>query len=565
MAIPRVPGLAGRGNRLIFAVTMAWSVALGTRSARAQDQAPPPDPTPVEAGAGAPGGQGSDQGAEADASGGQVLTQGPVHEAFAAPVVHDPQPATTVPKQPPDPIQELPPDQKPSGQNIQWIPGYWAWDVTRNDYLWVSGVWREPPPGSQWVPGYWHNVDGGYQWVPGAWMPASAAPADAGAQASPQSQATYMPPPPRSLEAGPNTPQPGPNVSWTPGYWTWNGGAYAWRPGFWAAVQPNWIWMPPHYVWTPSGYLFVPGYWDLPVANRGLMFAPVYYPQPVYAQAGFAFTPSISIVGSAVTANLFVQPSANVYLFGNYYAQTNVSLGIVPWFSFSFSTGRPAYYDPLFSYYAVVNVRQNPQWIVQVRRAYVMRIQNVALRPPVTYAEQVRVMRNVTITRDITVVDHRSMAMPLHELARDPIAGRNLRMVRVSEAERQQIRRQVAAVHQMREQRAHQEREAARGGLANQPRKMSLPHSPIASHPTARPADHPGGHPAAHGGAEGARATVAHRDAEARGRSESGTAEARRSMPEGRAGGKAARPAARQPAQRGRARPAEEREPERRP
>ncbi len=90
-----------------------------------------------------------------------------MHEAFAAPVVHDPQAASVVPKQPPDPIQELPPDQKPSGQNIQWIPGYWAWDVTRNDYLWVSGVWREPPPGSQWVPGYWHNVDGGFQWVPG--------------------------------------------------------------------------------------------------------------------------------------------------------------------------------------------------------------------------------------------------------------------------------------------------------------------------------------------------------------------------------------------------------------
>ncbi len=390
-----------------------------------------------------------------------MLTQGPVHEAFAAPVVHDPQAATTVPKQPPDPIQELPPDQKPSGQNIQWIPGYWAWDVTRNDYLWISGVWREPPPGSQWVPGYWHDVDGGFQWVPGAWMPASAAPADAGAQASPQSQATYMPPPPRSLEAGPNTPQPGPNVAWTPGYWSWQGGGYAWRPGFWAAVQPNWIWIPPHYAWTPGGYLFVPGYWDLPVANRGLMFAPVYYPQPVYAQAGFAFTPSISIVGSAVTANLFVQPSANVYLFGNYYAQTNVSLGIVPWFSFSFSTGRPAYYDPLFSYYAVVNIRQNPQWIVQVRRAYAMRMHNVALRPPVTYAEQVRVMRNVTITRNITVVNHRSMAMPLRELRADPIAGRNLRMVRVGEAERQQIRRQVAAVHQMREQRAPS---GARGG-----------------------------------------------------------------------------------------------------
>jgi hypothetical protein len=581
---------------MVFAVTMTWSVVMGTWSARAQDQGPPPDPTPVEAGAGAQGAGPPGQGAEADASGGQVLTQGPVHEAFAAPVVHDPQAGSAVPKQPPDPIQEMPPDQKPSGQNIQWIPGYWAWDVTRNDYLWVSGVWREPPPGTQWVPGYWNGVDGGYQWVPGSWMPAGAGQAQGSGQVPPQAQATYMPPPPRSLEAGPNTPQPGPNVAWTPGYWSWQGGGYAWRPGFWAAVQPGWIWIPPHYAWTPSGYLFVPGYWDLPVANRGLMFAPVYYPQPVYVQPGFVFTPSISIVGSAVTANLFVQASTNQYLFGNYYAQTNVSLGIVPWFSFSFSTGRPAYYDPLFSYYAVVNVQQNPQWIVQVRQAYVLRRENVALRPPVTYAEQVRVMRNVTITRDITVVDHRNMAMPLHQLAADPIAGRNLRMVRVSEAERQQVRRQVAALHQVREQRLHQEREAARGGLANRPRTMNLPHSPIAAHPAAHAAGHPGGHPAAHAaghpgghpaahaGAEGARAAVAHREfatregeaarsAEARNRAEPArAAEAHRAMPEGRAAGAtagrppAARPGTRPvPAMRGRARPGEERETERRP
>ena len=61
----------------------------------------------------------------------------------------------------------MPPDQKPAGQNIQWIPGYWSWDVSRGDFIWISGIWREPPPNNQWVPGYWHQVDGGYQWVSG--------------------------------------------------------------------------------------------------------------------------------------------------------------------------------------------------------------------------------------------------------------------------------------------------------------------------------------------------------------------------------------------------------------
>ena len=381
----------------------------------------------------------------------------------------------------------MPPDQKPAGQNIQWIPGYWSWDVSRGDYLWVSGIWREPPPNNQWVPGYWHQVQDGFQWVPGTWIPVSTG------QGS--SQPSYLPQPPQSLEAGPNTPHPSANVSWTPGYWSWQGANYAWRPGFWAAVQPNWIWIPAHYVWTPSGHLFVPGYWDLPVANRGLMFAPVYYPAPVYAQPSFVFTPSISIVGSAVTANLFVQPATNQYLFGDFYAQNFVSVGITPWFSFTFATGRPAYYDPLFSYYAVINVQQNPRWVTQIRETYVLRRDNVAMRPPHTFVEQTRLIeRNVNITRNVTVVDHRTMAMPLSKLAADPVAGKGLRMVRVNEAERQQLHQQVAQLHQFREQRLQQEREGARaraagGAAAARPRPMNLPHSPIAS----RPAPHPAG------------------------------------------------------------------------
>ena len=468
----------GRGSQVVSAVIVTWSIGMALGSVSAQE--PPPDPTPAAA-------------EGADPPGGQVLTQGPVHEAFAAPVVHDPKAGPVLTKEPPAPIQELPPDQKPAGQNVQWIPGYWGWDSGRNDYVWVSGLWREPPPGMQWVPGYWHPVEGGYQWVPGSWMPASPGPA------SGSSQATYLPSPPASLEAGPNTPPPSPNAAWTPGYWSWQQGGYAWRPGFWAAVQPNWIWMPAHYVWTPAGYLFVPGYWDLPVANRGLLFAPVYYPQPVYAQPGFVFAPTISIVGSAVTANLFVQASTNQYLFGDFYAQNYVSVGIVPWFSFTFVSGRPAYYDPLFSYYAVVNVRENPRWVAQVRQAYVLRRDNVAMRPPRTYVEQTRIIeRNVTINRDITVIDHRTVAMPLHRLAADPVAGRNLRLVRVNEAERQQLRQQAAQLHEFREQRLQQERSVARGGPGAGPRTLSLPHSPIAAH---HPAAHPGGAAASHAGA----------------------------------------------------------------
>ena len=57
-----------------------------------------------------------------------------------------------VPNAPPAVIDELPPDQKPAGDNVQWIPGYWGWDDEVKDYLWVSGFWRVPPPKRQWVP-----------------------------------------------------------------------------------------------------------------------------------------------------------------------------------------------------------------------------------------------------------------------------------------------------------------------------------------------------------------------------------------------------------------------------
>src|SRR4051794_19625437 len=226
-----------------------------------------------------------------DASGMQVLTQGPVHEAFAEPVVYDPQPTPEIPKQPPAPIEETPPEQKPEGDNVQWIPGYWAWDDGRNDFLWISGIWRAVPPGRQWVPGYWTQRGQGYQWVPGAWVPLE----------QPQAGTLqYLPTPPASIEEGPNIPPPSDNVTWAPGCWYWAENRYVWRPGYWVPVQPDWLWVPAHYVWTPNGSLFVDGNWDRPVAAPGHMFAPVYSQRPVYPRSNSVYTPSVGIVATAL-------------------------------------------------------------------------------------------------------------------------------------------------------------------------------------------------------------------------------------------------------------------------
>src|SRR5262245_59767479 len=81
--------------------------------------------------------------AQQPGAGGEVQLKGPVHEAFAQPGDVPPEAGPAVPKQPPAPVPEEPPDQRPEGANVQWIGGYWAWDNDRNDYLWVSGVWRD--------------------------------------------------------------------------------------------------------------------------------------------------------------------------------------------------------------------------------------------------------------------------------------------------------------------------------------------------------------------------------------------------------------------------------------
>jgi hypothetical protein len=418
----------------------------------------------------------------------QVLTRGPVHEAFAAPVVHDPKPGQVVPKGPPAPVEEMPPDQKPAGQNVQWIPGYWSWDTERNDYLWISGVWREPPPGRQWVPGYWHQVEGGFQWVPGDWVPVPQNGGSAAAPAQASSQPAYLPPPPPSLETGPNSPAPSAGVFWSPGSWYWQENRYVWRPGFWAAAQTSWVWVPPHYVCTPGGYLFVEGYWDLPLASRGLLFAPVYYPQPVYLQPAYVFTPSITIATPGLVANLFVQPGFGQYCFGDYYAGSFLAVGIFPWFSFSYVSGpsRPMFYDPVFAFYASINVTRDPGWVGRIQREYIIRRDNVAMRPPRTFVEQTRTIERNGGGRDLV------MARPIHELTRHSEAAGGMRLERLTAESQRRWQERGAQLAQFREERTQVERQAAaqrraairegRGSTVSvHPRALSRASSPVSA------------------------------------------------------------------------------------
>jgi hypothetical protein len=232
------------------------------------------------------------------AEGVEVQKRGPVHEAFAEPLVDNPGPGPVVPRQPPDPIQELSPDQKPEGDDVQWVPGSWSWDDDRSDFIWVSGIWRDVPLGRQWVVGYWDQVDGGFRWIAGAWTPIE----------QDTEQARYLPTPPLSLEAGPNTPRPDGDSVWTAGCWYWHESRYVWRPGCWVAGHADWVPVPPHYVYTPRGCLFVEGYWDHALERRGLLYAPARIDRSVLARTRFAYKPSVRVDTKGKTDQFPVRP-----------------------------------------------------------------------------------------------------------------------------------------------------------------------------------------------------------------------------------------------------------------
>ena len=133
----------------------------------------------------------------------EVLARGPVHEAFAA-TSEQPKPTPVLNRRPPEPVEELPPDQKPDGDNVLWIPGYWHYDDDRSDFIWISGFWRASPPGRMWVPGSWREVAGGHQWVQGFWQDVTPS-AGKGVQ---EPMIEYLPQPPQPLEIRPEYPGP---------------------------------------------------------------------------------------------------------------------------------------------------------------------------------------------------------------------------------------------------------------------------------------------------------------------------------------------------------------------
>lgn len=402
-----------------------------------------------------------------DATGVEVLTRGPVHEAFAATVSFNPEPGILVNVQPPAAIEEIPPDQRLEGENVTWIPGYWAWGEDSNDFLWISGIWRNLPPGRQWIPGYWAQTDSRYQWTSGYWEDAKVA------------EVTYLPKPPRSVETGPNIEAPSRDVSWLPGSWAWQDDRYAWRAGYWAPVRENWIWVPSYYRWTPRGYVYVDGYWDYEVARRGVLFAPVHFGRDVYSQPGYYYTPTTVISLSVFLNHLFLRPSYGHYYFGDYYGSNYRDQGYYA--SYSYGSGYRGF-DPIYSHYRWEN-RDDLNWDRQRREYFEYRRDNEAARPPRTWAAL------NSIPEAERRVGNFAVAQPLDRLVSGGDGGRQ-RFQAVDKKDRERFvaqRQEIGKFRRERQQLETREKVAVEGSTAPAAR-VKVNRSPV----VARQSDRPG-------------------------------------------------------------------------
>jgi hypothetical protein len=392
----------------------------------------------------------------------QVLTRGPVHEAFAEIVTYNPEPGVIVEKAPPEPIEELPPEERPAGDNITWIPGYWAWDDERTDFIWISGTWRALPPGRQWTTGYWANADKGYQWISGYW-------ADATVQ-----ETAYLPKPPATIEAGPNVASPSNDHAWSPGSWVWQQERYAWRPGYWAEGRSDWVWIPARYVWTPRGYVFVEGYWDYGVSRRGVLYAPVYFQSGYYSRPGYTYSPTLAIGLAALVEHLFLRPRNHHYYFGDYYDRRYRDNGYYS--PYAYQTSRYGY-DPVYSYRRWTH-RDDRGWERSYESSYDYRRDNETARPPRTWIDQQRLSLNTKEVKEQQLL----MAAPLNRMAKNEDSPISLQAVPTQE--RQKLADRGREVRKNSAQRKALESEGAKisGGKNEQeikPTKVKLPSSPI--------------------------------------------------------------------------------------
>ncbi len=384
----------------------------------------------------------------------ELLMRAPLHEAFAEVVDSGYEPSPLVNREPPEPIEELPPEYKPEGENVVWISGYWHWDDERDNFIWISGVWRDTPPGKRWVPGYWANEGSGYRWVRGFWIDEQV------------EELVYLPAPPEPLEVGPSSQAPSQDYFYTPGTWVYRDARYVWQPGHYAPFVEDILWVPPTYIWTPSGYIFRPGYWDRPFDCRGTVFAPVAFRRPIARLVNFLLRPRCVIdTGFGLFPHLFVRRGRPFYYFGDFYDPRFVGGGFCPWSNIGNFGFYHRQFDPLFCYYGSPFVSfQNTSVISWAHSQHLFFAQNANFRPPVVFNLNIV---NQRINNNLLINNFNAQGFPQGQVFLADTIDRRAR-----EPSPNQLAREVQRFVRLTEQQQRQEQAAFERDLARQRREL---------------------------------------------------------------------------------------------
>ncbi len=187
----------------------------------------------------------------------------PIHEAYATHYEYASPPERVAKKPPAEKVQNIPP--KPTEDSV-WVSGYWTWIPETNEFKWLCGVWRRPPPNHEWVSGSWIKNEEGWSWLQGFW------------NLVPEEKLAFVrEKPPTKINENP-APATDKNSFWAFGYWKYDTEkkSYGWNEGSWQKFDKNWVLAPANYIWRPNGYVFVPPYWDYPIDQRGALYTCTY-------------------------------------------------------------------------------------------------------------------------------------------------------------------------------------------------------------------------------------------------------------------------------------------------
>ena len=216
------------------------------------------------------------------------------------------------------PSRKFLPSKRLEGENVAWIPGYWAWmtNETISSGSAASGVpCHRAVNGCPAIGKRPSKVLNGF--------PAT------GPMLG-RAMRNICPSRPRLSKPVPISPRLRPIKPGCPAVGFGTRVATLGAPGSGQRCKPNWIWVPSHYVWAPRGYVFVDGYWDYSINRRGVLFAPVYFDAGVYTRRDFSYSPTTVIDLGVFTDHLFLRPRYQHYYFGDYYDTTYRGAGFVP-------------------------------------------------------------------------------------------------------------------------------------------------------------------------------------------------------------------------------------------